>query len=106
MGGLSDQSAFYAMDLDYDGNLALGGGSKDANLCPSGSWEVPILTYLQNEGLLMWSKQIVGGSPTFEKVQVVRFDPTFDQIAVILDKFYVVPLTIMIFSTTDGTVLK
>ncbi len=46
MGGLSDQSAFYAMDLDYDGNLALGGGSKDAHLCPSGSWEVPILTFL------------------------------------------------------------
>lgn len=61
-------SSFYAMDVDDFGNLALGGGSKDPNLCPSGSWEVPIIAYLQNEGLLMWSKQIIGGSPSFEKV--------------------------------------
>ena len=53
-------------------------------LCNTGSAPVPIVAMYHAEGLLLWSKQISGG--TYENVEAVKFRTDSTKIAVVLDK--------------------
>ncbi len=84
LGGANDGTSFRTIDVNSDGNFVVGGDSKDTVLCNTGSSPVPVVAMYLIDGLLLWSKQIAGG--TYEHVEAVKFRGDFSKIAVILDK--------------------
>lgn len=101
-GGKKAISTIYVLDSDLAGNIAIGGGSKDADIINKADGiEKPLILFYSPDLLLVWAKRVFTGNAI--RVAAIKFNLKLNnKILVVLDSN---PITVMIVSATDGKAL-
>ena len=85
LGGSSDNTMFYAMDIDSSGNVVAAGGSHDNGvLSDTGNPPNPIIAYYYYGGLTKWAYEL-NPNNGINNIKQVTFDTTGSYIAGIFD---------------------